>query len=229
MPSQADAARLRAEQQGIRALIERELTEMFASLNLSRPEKAAAFLREYIPALVARYGEAAATVAADWYDEVRAAERVGGRFLAVLAASPYQNASEGLARRAAGALFTPTPQGTLTALQASVGKYALGAGRETISRSVERDPRAVGWQRVVRAGSCRFCRMLAGRGAVYKEASAHFASHGDCNCAAVPSWDRDAPEVDVTLYRASQRTTGMSDRQKAQHNAAIREALDAYT
>lgn len=70
--------------------------------------------------------------------------------------------------------------------------------------------------------------MLAGRGAVYKEATVHFASHGDCNCAAVPSWDQNAPEVDVSLYKASQRTSTMTPAQRESHNALIQRAIDQY-
>jgi len=69
--------------------------------------------------------------------------------------------------------------------------------------------------------------MLVGRGAVYKRESAFFASHGDCNCAAVPSWDRGAPEVDVELYSASRRTTGMNEAAKRKHNDAIHSYLNA--
>jgi hypothetical protein len=202
---------------------------MFPSLNLQNPEDAARALRAYVPALVRQYGDAAATISADWYDDVRATERVAGRFRAVMAGSPYQDASEGLARRAAGALFTPSPEDALATLLPAVGKYVLAAGRQTIAISTHRDPRAAGWQRVTRSGSCGFCRMLAGRGDVYKESTAHFASHGDCNCAAVPSWDQGAPEVDVALYRASQRTTGMSPDQKEAHNALIQRAIGQYS
>lgn len=229
MPSPSEIERLRQAQIALRRLVERELAGMFGSLNLNNPERAAVMLRDYIPALVARYGEAAASIAADWYDETRAAEGVAGAFRAVLMASPYLDAAEPLARRAAGALFTPRPSDALTTLQSSVGKYVLAASRETIATSTARDPWASGWKRVTRSGSCGFCRMLAGRGGVYKESTAHFASHGDCNCAAVPSWDERAPEVDVELYRASQRTTGMSPEQKARHNALIREAIPNYT
>jgi hypothetical protein len=70
--------------------------------------------------------------------------------------------------------------------------------------------------------------MLHGRGAVYRESTAHFAAHKSCDCAAVPSWDPDAPEVDVRLYEASKRTTGMSEAEKARHNALIQRAIDEY-
>lgn len=229
MPTQADAERLRRAQEGVRALVLRDLEAFWTSLNLGNPERARDALLEYIPLLVARYGESAAAVAADWYDEARAAEAVPGKFRATMADSPYQDASEPLVRRAAGALFTDAPEGALLTLAATVPKYVLAASRATISLSADRDPRASGWQRVASGGACRFCRLLAGKGAVYRETSVHFAAHGHCNCAAVPSWDPSAPEVHVDLYKASQRTTSMTPDQKDAHNALIRHAIDRYT
>src|SRR5665647_939551 len=207
MPSSADVERLRAVQAGVRALVGRDLRDMFSSLDLARPEGAAAALRAYVPALVQQYGESAATLAADWYDEVRATEGIPGRFRASMMPSPYQDAAEPTARRAAGALFTDRPVDALTSLESAVGKYALAAGRSTITTSSARDPQASGWQREVRSGACDFCKMLAGRGGVYKEATAHFAAHGHDHCVAVPSWDANAPEVDASAYKASERKT----------------------
>jgi hypothetical protein len=236
--SAADAAELRQALIGVRALVDRDLTAFFASLNLDRPESARDQLLEFIPLLVSQYGEVAASFAADWYDEMRDAADVPGRFRATEQASPYEDATEGLVRRAAGALFTETPADALLTLTTSAGKYALAAGRETVARATDRDPQASGWQRVTRSGSCRFCRMLAQRGAVYKESSAFFASHGDCNCAAVPSWDQNAPEVDVFAYEASIRTSDLrraaekgdkdAQRRLDEHNALIRRAVEEY-
>ena len=56
---------------------------------------------------------------------------------------------------------------------------------------------------------------------MYKRETAHFASHDDCNCAAVPDWDPDSPEVDVKQYAASERTSAMSERQRADHTARV--------
>jgi hypothetical protein len=236
--SAADAAELRQALIGVRALVDQDLTAFFTSLNLDHPESARDQLLEFVPLLVAQYGEVAASFAADWYDEMRAVEEVFGRFRATEQVSPYTDATEGLVRRAAGALFTQDPAGALLTLTSSTGKYALAAGRQTVVTATDRDPQASGWQRVTRSGSCRFCRMLAQRGAVYKESSAFFASHGDCNCAAVPSWDPDAPEVDTFAYEASIRTSdlrraaekGDADAQRRldEHNALIRRAVEEY-
>lgn len=233
MPSAADAERLRQIQAGIRALVERDLTEFWSSLDLHRPEAAREALLDYVPYLVDQYGDSAAALAADWYDDVRAREQVPGRFRALAQPSPYLDAVSGTVRRAAEALFTGDPAATLGTMLGTTGKYVLAAGRSTITRSADRDPRASGWRRITRPGACGFCRMLAGRGAVYKEATVHFAAHGgahggECNCAAVPDFDPDAPEVDVALYKASARTTRMSPAQKARHNELIRRAIDEY-
>lgn len=228
MVTATDAAELRSSLVGIRALVERDLAAAFADLNLSRPERARDELLRFVPVLVSYYGEQAAAFAADWYDDIRLTEAVPGSYRAVERLSPYATAVEPMTRRAVGDLFTDDPLGTLLTLQASAPKYALAAGRETVQFNTREDPRAAGWQRVVRASACGFCRMLAGRGAVYKEGTVHFAAHSDCNCAAVPSWDQGAPEVPAVLYEASKRTTGMTPAQKAQHNAAIQRAIQQY-
>lgn len=233
MPTPADAEALREIQAGVRALVIGDLEAFFASLDLGRPEAARDALLEYVPFLVATYGEQAASLAADWYDDVRADEGVPGRFRAAMDVPDESEATEGLVRRAAGALFTDVPLAALPMIQGKAAQYAIEGARQTVMVSTMRDPRSSGWRRVTRSGACRFCRMLAGRGAVYKESTAFFAAHGgaeggECNCAAVPSWDPDAPEVDVFLYEASRRTTGMSEPEKARHNEVIRRAMDEY-
>lgn len=64
-------------------------------------------------------------------------------------------------------------------------RLVLDAGRDTIRQTTIADPRSAGWQRVT-SGGCDFCRMLAGRGDVYSEATADFASHDHCACSAEP-------------------------------------------
>lgn len=221
------AQQLREAQIGIRTLVERDLQAYLSTLDLSNPQIVRSRLLAFVPTLVQTYGEMAAGIAADWYQAVREAHGLPGFFRPVVPGQSFWDeqaaAVEGTIRR-----VTETEVDPVTALTSKVGKYVLSGSRETVRLSTFADPRASGWQRVTRAGSCRFCRMLAGRGAVYKETTAHFASHGKCNCAAVPSWDANAPEVDVRLYEASKRTTGMRPEDRDAHNAAIREALDIY-
>jgi hypothetical protein len=223
MVAASEVAVIRRAQQAISDAVTRELTDLFASLDLSRPEAARDALLEVVPLLVSEYGDEAAVYAAEWYDEVRAAEGVPGRFRARPAPLAGPERVEQTVRRAAGELFGTTPELMLPAVLDKVTKYVLEPGRQTIVDSTARDPRAVGWQRVARAGGCDFCRMLAGRGGVYKERTASFAAHGHCNCASVPSWDRSAPEVDVRAYEASKRTSTMSPAQREAHTARVRD------
>lgn len=64
-------------------------------------------------------------------------------------------------------------------------RLVLDAGRDTIRQTTTSDPATAGWQRVT-SGGCNFCQMLAGRGAVYREATASFYAHDHCACSAEP-------------------------------------------
>lgn len=234
-----EAEAYRQAQTGVRVLVERDLTKFWGYLDMSNPSRVATAVDSYIPLLVRRYGSQAADLAAEWYDEMRSAAGIAGTFRAEAVASPYEDAVPGMVGRALGSVSNGDMAGALLTLTSNAGKYVLGAGRETIARNADRDPSASGWQRVTRAGACDFCRMLAGRDGVYKRTTVHFASHGGCNCGAVPSWDPSAPEVDVDVYEASRRVTDLKVRaaagsqsaavQLAQHNALIRRAIEQYT
>lgn len=227
MVAATEVAVIRTAQSAIADAVEAELRAFFATLDLGRPEAARNALLEYTPALVDEYGENAAVFAAEWYDEIRAAERVPGAFRARPAPLTESARVEGRVRSSATHLFDGPGELTLTALLDSVNKFVLEPGRATIVDSAGRDPRASGWRRVARVGSCDFCRMLAGRdGAVYKERTASFAAHGSCRCASVPSWDPDAREVDVGAYEASKRMTDIRRRVEAGDPVAIRRLED---
>ena len=220
---QAEIAKQRAAQARIAELVRSQLRSLFGSLNLNKPEDARNLLLAVTPELVRQYGDMAASVAADTYEEWRRLEGVAGRYTAKMFDSPYLGAIEGTVRRAAGALWTDDPVAALVSLEGPLSKYVLAAGRETTARNVDADPQARGWQRIVRVGGCGFCQMLAGRGGVYSEAGVHFAAHGDCHCSAVPSWDANAKPVPAETYKASQRTSGMTPEQKAKQNAYTRD------
>jgi hypothetical protein len=72
----------------------------------------------------------------------------------------------------------------LTQTQGSMTRLVLNGGRETVLGTVAADPQAVGFQRVLGGRGCDFCRLLAGRGAVYTEDTAGFDAHDRCGCSA---------------------------------------------
>ncbi|WP_353809084.1 hypothetical protein [Agromyces sp. SYSU T00194] len=234
--SREAATEFRTSLVGMRRLVEQEISTFVHTYRDARDDewwKTSSASEEFalvMRGIVERYGEAGAAFAAEWYDDARATVQASGRFRAELFASSYLDAVDGTVQRALFQQVVSDDPDDVTAaiiktLQSTIPKYTLDAPRRTIMQNTSRDPQAQGWQRVTRAGACSFCDMLAGRGGVYKRETVHFASHGDCNCGAVPSWDPSAPEVDVELYEASKRTTRMSDSQRAAHNKAIRDYL----
>lgn len=223
MATPADVALIRAANAGLVRLATRDLQAFWASLNLDRPEAARDALLRFMPELTARYGEAAAVVAADFYDDLREAEPVRPGFRARMADPVPAEAVQQRTRFGAQHLFTDAPDQTLVFLASAATKYVLRPGWDTLTESAKADPAAVGWHRETRPGACDFCRMLAGRGGVYKESTVRFAAHDDCGCVAVPSWDASAPEVDVMAYVASERTSRMTPTQREAHNERVRD------
>jgi hypothetical protein len=180
----------RAELRTLTGLAERDLTLIWAEFNTADALVVRDALAEILPQLVAMYGTAAATLSADWYDEMRAAAEVGGKFTAITATLPTIGRTEALAGWAVGPLFQAKPDPALVLAKAAGGlqRIIANADRQTITASSVADPRARGWQRVGN-GECDFCSMLIGRGSVYSEASADFESHDHCHCGAEPVWD----------------------------------------
>lgn len=177
-------------------------------------------LAELLPLLVNTYGTAAATLAADWYDEARAEVGATQRFRAIPAA-PTTETTDALARFAVGPLFAAEPdwRRARVLVEGGLQRRVANAARDTVTTSSVRDPAAKGWQRSA-SGGCAFCQMLAGRGAVYSQATVDFASHDDCRCVAVPAFE--GQPVPVQAYTPSSRTVTDADR------ARVREYLATH-
>lgn len=113
----------------------------------------------------------------------------------------------------------------LARLEPIVQKEVAAGFRDTIRENVRRDPDAAGWRRHTRgASSCRFCRMLAAKGAIYRKHTAPFAAHERCHCVAVPVWSdgTEGPEASAEQYLASQRKRTPAEKK------ALREYLDKH-
>lgn len=168
------------------ALLAREAQSDLATLWRDADTAAAVeeVLRDILPGLIDLYGAAVATVAADWYDDLRDENDVRGRFTAVAAEVPETGAQALVGWALAEAQDVNTFR---TLVEGGTQRRIANFGRLTIAQSSIADPQARGWKRTGK-GDCEFCRMLIGRGAVYSEATADFPAHDHCNCAAVPAW-----------------------------------------
>lgn len=182
--------------------------------------QAYATLFDVVPDVVVSYGEAAAAIAADWYDEVRDGDRIPGRFVT----APADLADVRVEPLVGWAESTATTPGAfevllLDGLQTRVADWA----RQTIIGSSLADPGADGWQRVASTTACAFCRMLAGRGAVYSEARVDFAAHDKCLCSATPAFGGQPRPVKP--YTPTNRYPD-TDEGRARHAADLERARD---
>jgi hypothetical protein len=179
-------------------------------------------LEESLPVLASAYGSAAATVAADWYDNTRVEMGIRGRFVAI-PADVADSGADVLARWAIGPLFAPEAdwRRALVQVEGGLQRRIANAARETITFSSVEDPRADGWQRSG-VGACAFCRMLIDRGAVYSEATVDFASHDDCRCVAVPAFSGQPRPVEP--YTPTRRTVTDADRARVREYLATHHA-----
>lgn len=196
--------------------MQREFTRIWFRLNLNNPD----VLRDPLAAVLAeisnKYGDAAATLAADFYDDMRAdVVKSGARFTPKLADVPGPNRFQSLAGWGISPLFGANPD-PLTALHKLNGGLTLVVGnvyRETITGSSIADPAARGWQRVADGNACGFCLMLEGRGAVYSEAGVDFGAHDHCGCTAEPAFEGEP--VPVQPYTPTARRVTDADRARA--------------
>lgn len=172
-------------------------------------------LLEAVPDLIAYYSDGTAALAADHYDDLRDEANVGGRYVA----EPVVNLRDEKIRR--GVLWAveplhlddPVVELATERLAQVVSLETARPFRDTIITNQHDDPAAVGWQRHTSLTGCKFCRMLAGRGAVYRQATARFASHPHCSCTAAPVFDGTAgPEASALQYVASQRRRSEADK-----------------
>lgn len=192
MATRAAVDRYASANRSIRRLVLRDLRAFWASIPTD-PTRATAALVEFSTALTATYGDIAATVAAEYFEELRAASAASGRHAARLAPVAAPGAVEISTRWAAGPLFDDKPDQALARLGHVVDRMSLQPGRDTIDLSVRSDPSNPRWARVPTGRTtCAFCLMLASRGPAYgSKRSAGGDSnkyHADCDCTPTPIW-----------------------------------------
>lgn len=174
-------------------LAQREMRQLWESIGNLSPEWQRDLLLDEVPALARKYGDIAATAAAEWYEQTRA-QSVGGTYEALTADSFSDEAVQASIRYKAGSLFGDDPSALSGFLAASLQRWVMYSGRQTIARNAEHDPMHPRYARVpTGARTCAFCGMLASRGFVYyTESSAggdFHKYHNECDCQVVPEWD----------------------------------------
>jgi len=166
---------------------------------------------DLLPSLIDQWALAAGSAAAEWYDQAREINDIDGAFFARVPELGDLGVEQ-LVGWGTQPLRRGEPDMALTRSRLAGGmqRRVTNVARDTIITSSIEDPGAIGWQRVARPTGCAFCRLLAGRGAVYTENSADFASHDFCHCVAQPAWG--GKPLPVKPYRPSARNITDADR-----------------
>lgn len=198
------------------------------------------------PLIIHDYIDGAAAIALDWYEAVRDAARPSHHFTptpltvvdddlikttVALATEALHDVEQDIARLTDQMLAEATAE-SVKLLERSVQMDIASGLRDTVTENVRRDPDAVGWRRFARPEACKFCKMLADRGAVYTESTARFAAHGPimsggrkggaCMCIAGPAFGGKEIWAEATpmQYVASQQ------KRTPEQQAALRDYLN---
>ena len=182
-------------------------------------------LLDGIPEVVGYYSAGSAALAADFYEEERELAAVRSRFTPELVVAERTAELRAAIAWSAAPLLTDLDDiATASSRLAEVVQLEVARPyRDTITTNRRNDPDAVGWRRIT-SGGCKFCRMLADRGAVYKRSTALFAAHPNCHCVAQPVFTTNdtGEEASVMQYVASRRNR--TPKQKAE----LRDYLNTY-
>ena len=162
-------------------------------------------LLDTVPDVVGYYSEGSAALAADAYMDARWG--VGGAFVA----APIVLDRTVKIRRGVAWASDPMSLGDFEMASSRFAKLVrtemTRPYRDTTLGNGARDGMFVGYKRIARAASCGFCKALAARGAVFKQSTAYFAAHDNCQCTAAAAFvgQENGPEADVMQYMASKR------------------------
>jgi predicted component of type VI protein secretion system len=226
VPTLAEVTEHQAALADLTTLAQADLVRLWRSLDLTGdPGNVAGALREHLPDVLAAYGSAAGTLAADFYDNLRAEAAVSGAYTAMVAPTASADVTQNLVGWGVAPLFATEPGSdpalALSRLAGGLQRAVAGADRGTIITNTRFDPTAVRYARHASANACAFCAMLATRQAVYRsEATAGMSEkfHDDCHCVAVPVWPgQEVPEAPyVTAWReayygATEKLGGAND------------------
>ena len=170
-------------------------------------------VEEYLPIIVAEYGDIAGSIALDYFEVSRDLYGITSRHRPILvpAAAGDLGASVGWStsdvREALKAGLdpdavpedvpdAPTPlQATIEKLQGVAHKQVKEADAATFVANVEADREKPVYARVPNAGACGFCRFLASSGFRYY-AGVPESIHAKCFCEFVASWDKTNPKLE---------------------------------
>lgn len=180
-------------------------------------------LFDRVPSIIIQYSQGTAALAADYYADERR-RQVGGPYEAALVIPDRRTQWRTDTAWASQPLADGDYRLAEDRLRDVIQLETAQPFRHTVMGNVVTDSRSVGWRRVPNPGACKFCMMLADRGAVYKSDSVYFAAHPNCMCGVQPMFrgGGGAVESGDSIYTRS-RTA-----QTAERRARLRDYLNSY-
>ena len=168
MPTAAEKVRRAQASLAYRARL--EVVTVWPKIAALPPERIAVVMAELLQEVAQRYGSGAASIAADFYDELRSAAGATGSFAADPSELPPLERYEALSRWGVGPMFGSSPNAALalSLMTGGLERIVLNTGRDTISDAVALDPSGPRYARHASANACAFCAMVASRGPVYR-------------------------------------------------------------
>jgi hypothetical protein len=199
---------VRAQLATVTATAAAEIANATAGVALERQADAAIAAAGLI---VPGYYDAAGSLAVAWYDERRDASSPSTVYVPTIVGDPETDWIEREAakfRRELDADLELEVQRLSAEIRLLAEKEVARGFRDSILGNARMDEDAIGWSRVTRPGACKFCVMVASRGAVYRAETATFAAHKTCHCAAQPEFRNGThgPEASAVQYLAAQST-----------------------
>lgn len=165
---------------GLFTFAQRDVDELWAHIGEA---KAGEVLHDVLPSLVNSYGSAAATLAADWYDNQRESKAVRGNFRSI----PADIKDSGTHALIGWALATANDDDSFkTLVLGGTQRRVRDFSRLTVVDSSLKDPGAHGWIRVG-FGECDWCQQYLD-GEVHYAEGYDFQAHDHCQCDAAPAF-----------------------------------------
>lgn len=192
----------RLGQLGVRARVIRAVLNAWPLYDIHDPAGTWERFEQILLAIIDSQGPVSAAMSASYFRAYRHAEGAAGTALPVVASTaPAEEIIRSLryvglvnTQKLIDAKVPDAAARTFTNVAGDTSRFVMNTGRDTITGSVDADPRALGWARVTDGNPCSFCRMLASRGPVYgSEATAAGKWHNRCGCTAEPTYHSDAP------------------------------------
>jgi hypothetical protein len=162
------------------------VTDNLPDLSMLDQQQAGGVMRELAAATILTYGGVATQAARTSYDTMMLAANPVTSYEAQALNVPER--VDDLVDRSVGRGMATFQQGLFveaaTYLAATISRHVTNLYRETHSVNSDRDPNAVGYQRVASPDSCAFCAFAAATAGVTTDTDVEF--HDNCRCSAVP-------------------------------------------